>query len=84
MRLHDILLTICSSSCSECIEASYDNYHYAVCICTHTYMHSCILTYIHTYIYPYNEYIHTYIHTYILVSSCLAPENSKDTQNGRR
>ena len=33
MKLHDILLTICSCSCLECIEASYDNYHYAVCIC---------------------------------------------------
>ena len=42
-------------------------------------IHTCIHAYTHTYIYTYNEYIHTYIHTYIIVSSCLAAENSKDT-----
>ena len=55
MRFHDILLTICSCSCLECIEASCDNDHYGVCICTQAYVHSCIHTY---------TYIHTYIHTY--------------------
>ena len=32
------------------------------------FMHACM-----------NAYTHTYIHTYILVSCCLAAENSKDT-----
>ena len=45
----------------------------------HTCIHAYTHTYIHTYIHTKNTYIHTYIHTYIIVSSCLAAENLKDT-----